>query len=63
MVNYIVQPKQSYQFPNGEIPQDSIQNPNGPGSPEAVDKAKFILGLKVFRELDKIIDTYDISQT
>ena len=34
--------------PSGEIPQDSIQNPNGPGSPEALEQAKFILDIKVF---------------
>ena len=60
MINYIVRPKQSYQFPNGEIPEDSIQNPIGPGSPEALEKAKFILDLKGFKELDKIIETYDV---
>lgn len=60
MINSIVQPKQSYQFPNGEIPEDSVQNPNGPGSPEALEKAKFILDLKESKELDKIIETSDI---
>lgn len=60
MINYLVQPKQSYQFPSGEIPQDSIQNPNGPGSPEALEQAKFILDIKVFTELDRIIETYDV---
>lgn len=62
MINHIVRPKQSFEFPNGEIPEDSIQNPNGPGSPEALEKAKFILDLKAFKELDKIIKTYDVSQ-
>jgi hypothetical protein len=45
------------------VPVDSIQNPNGPGSPEALEEAKFILGSKVFGELDKIIEIYDVSQT
>lgn len=60
MINYLVQPKQSYQFPDGEIPQDSIQNPNGPGSPEALEKATFILDFRVSTELDRIIETYDV---
>lgn len=63
IINYIVQPKQSYQFPNGQVPVDSIQNPIGPGSPEALEEAKFILRSKAFEELDKIIEIYDVSQT
>lgn len=63
MINFLVHPKQSYQFPGGEIPQDSIQNQNSPGSPEAIEKAKFILDFKAFRELDRLIETYDTKQT
>jgi hypothetical protein len=62
IINYLVQPKQSYQFPNGQVPVDSIQNSNGPGSSEVLEEAKFILGSKVFGELDKIIEIYDVSQ-
>jgi hypothetical protein len=63
MINYLVQPKQSFEFPGGKVPEGNPQNPNGPGSPEALDKAKFILDFKEFKDFDKIIKTYDVEKT
>ncbi len=63
MINYLVQPKQSFEFPGGKVPEGNPQNPNGPGSPEALDKAKFILDFKEFKDFDKIIKTYDVKKT
>jgi len=56
IIDFYVKPKQYYQFPNGIIPENDPQNPTGPGSPNAVNKAKFILSAKEFDELDKIFE-------
>ncbi|MGN6709972.1 MAG: hypothetical protein ACTHKF_11590 [Candidatus Nitrosocosmicus sp.] len=56
IIDFYVKPKQYYQFPNGIIPETDPQNPNGTGSPNAVNKAKFILSAKEFDELDKIFE-------
>jgi hypothetical protein len=56
IIDFIVKPKQYYEFVNGEIPKNHPQNPCGPGSPEAVREAKFILSAEKFKELDKIFE-------
>ena len=40
IIDFYVKPKQYYQFPNGIIPETDPQNPSGPGSPNAVNKAR-----------------------
>lgn len=49
-----VNPKQAYQFPNLEVPQDHPQSPVGPGSPAIVNECRPILDAKTFEEIDRI---------
>jgi hypothetical protein len=49
-----VNPKQAYEFPNLEVPQNHPQSPSGPGSPAIVNQYRYITSVNDFEELDRI---------
>jgi len=49
-----VKPKQAYEFPNLEVPENHPQSPVGPGSPDIVNQYRPILSTNNFEELDRI---------
>ena len=49
-----VKPKQAYEFPNLEVPQNHPQFPAGPGSPLIVEQYRPIIATRSFEELDRI---------
>ena len=49
-----VKPKQAYQFPDLEVPENHPQSPIGLGSPDIVNQYRSILSTTNFEELDRI---------
>lgn len=49
-----IKPKQAYQFPNFEVPQNHPQFPTGPGSPLIVNKYRPVTSVSNFEEIDRI---------
>ncbi len=55
-----VNPKQAYEFPNLEVPENHPQSPIGPGSPRIVSKYRPITSVSNFEELDRIFPIFPI---